>query len=120
MSALRQRLIEDLQVRGLLESTLVLAMGEFGRTPKVNSSAGRDHWPDCYTAVLAGGGVTGSAVYGASDRVGAYPAADPVTPGDLAATVLWRFGVDPTAEVQDQTGRPFKLSEDMPLHRLFA
>jgi hypothetical protein len=113
-------LLEDLQARGLLDSTLVVAMGEFGRTPKINKSAGRDHWPDCYTAVLAGGGVAGGAVYGASDRVGAYPAVDPVTPGDLAATVLWRFGIDPKAEVQDQTGRPFQLAEGRPLRRLFG
>ena len=61
-------LTEDLEVRGLLESTLVVAMGEFGRTPKINGAAGRPHWPDCYTVVLAGGGVRGGAVYGASDR----------------------------------------------------
>ena len=70
-------LIEDLGQRGLLDSTLVVAMGEFGRTPKINGIAGRDHWPDCYTALLAGGGVAGGAVYGASDRIGAYPADRP-------------------------------------------
>jgi hypothetical protein len=113
-------LIEDLEVRGLLETTLVVAMGEFGRTPKINPSGGRDHWPDCYTAVLAGGGVQGGAVYGASDRIGAYPASDPVTPGDLAATVLWRFGIDPATEVRDQTDRPVRLAEGQPLARLFA
>jgi uncharacterized protein (DUF1501 family) len=103
-----------------LDSTLVVTMGEFGRTPKVNGSGGRDHWPDCYTAVLAGGGVCGGAVYGASDRAGAYPAADPATPADVAATVFWRFGIDPAAEVRDQTGRPFRLAEGDPLTRLFA
>jgi hypothetical protein len=113
-------LLEDLQSRGLLESTLVVAMGEFGRTPKINRSAGRDHWPDCYTAVLAGSGVQGGAVHGASDRIGAYPAANPVTPGDLAATVFWRFGIDPAAEVHDQVGRPFKLAEGRPLAGLFG
>jgi hypothetical protein len=113
-------LVEDLEARGLLGSTLVVAMGEFGRTPKVNGSGGRDHWPDCYTAVLAGGGVRGGAVYGASDRIGAYPAADPATPADLAATVLWRFGIDPGAEVRDQTGRPFRLAEGRVLAPLFA
>jgi hypothetical protein len=113
-------LVEDLEARGLLETTLVLALGEFGRTPRINASAGRDHWPDCYTAVLAGGGVRGGAVYGASDRFGAYPARDPVTPADLAATVFWRFGIDPTREVYDQTGRPFRLSEGQPLAQLFA
>src|SRR5262249_6240515 len=95
-------LIEDLDARGLLASTLVLAVAEFGRTPKVNASAGRDHWPDCYSVVLAGAGVKGGAVYGASDKIGAYPALDPVTPGDLAATLFWRLGLDPTAELTDQ------------------
>jgi uncharacterized protein (DUF1501 family) len=95
-------------------------MGEFGRTPRVNKSGGRDHWPDCYTAVLAGGGVRGGAVYGASDKAGAYPALDPVTPGDLAATIFWRFGLDPAAEVRDQTGRPFLLAAGDPLHQLFG
>jgi hypothetical protein len=103
-------LIEDLDVRGLLDSTLVVAMGEFGRTPRINRDGGRDHWPDCYTVVLAGGGVTGGAAYGASDRIGAYPAADPVTPGDLAATIYWRFGLDPVAEIHDQAGRPHRLA----------
>jgi hypothetical protein len=113
-------LIEDLEARGLLDSTLVVAMGEFGRTPKVNGSAGRDHWPDCYTAVLVGGGVRGGAVYGSSDRIGAYPATDPVTPADLAATIFWRFGIDPATEVRDQTDRPFRLAEGEAVVRLFA
>ena len=70
-------------------------LGEFGRTPKINGQAGRDHWPDCYSVVLAGGGVTGGAMYGTSDKLGAYPDLNPVTPGDLAATIFWRFGLDP-------------------------
>jgi hypothetical protein len=113
-------LVEDLEARGLLDSTLVVALGEFGRTPRINRTAGRDHWPDCYTAVLAGGGVRGGAVYGASDKVGAYPAHDPVTPGDLAATIFWRFGIDPATEVRDQTDRPFRLAEGRPVVELFA
>lgn len=113
-------LVEDLEQRGLLETTLVVAMGEFGRTPKVNRSGGRDHWPDCYTAVLAGGGVRGGSVYGASDRIGAYPAADPARPGDIAATIFWRFGIDPDLEVRDQTDRPFKLADGQPLRKLFG
>jgi hypothetical protein len=112
-------LIEDLGARGLLDSTLVLGGGEFGRTPKVNGNAGRDHWPYCYSAVLAGGGVTGGAVYGSSDRIGGRPASDPATPADVAATIFWRFGIDPATEVRDQTGRPFRLSEGEPLARLF-
>jgi hypothetical protein len=113
-------LIEDLEARGLLESTLIVALGEFGRTPKINTTAGRDHWPDCYTAVLAGGGVRGGACWGASDRIGAFPAGDPVTPGDLAATIFWRFGIDPHLEIHDQTARPFRLADGEPLDRLFT
>ena len=103
-------LIEDLHDRGLLDSTLVITMGEFGRTPKVNKDGGRDHWPDCYSAVLAGGGVQGGRLHGASDRVGAYPTSDPVTPGDLAATLFSRFGVDPATVIVDRTGRSYRLS----------
>jgi hypothetical protein len=113
-------LVEDLDARGLLESTLVVATGEFGRTPRVNKQAGRDHWPDCYSLVLAGGGVRGGAVHGSSDKLGAYPASDPVTPGDLVATILWRFGLDPSAEIRDPTGRPFRVAEGRPLRELFA
>jgi uncharacterized protein (DUF1501 family) len=113
-------LIEDLHARGLLESTLVVALAEFGRTPQINKSAGRDHWPDCYSMVLAGGGVHGGQIYGASDRIGAYPALDPVTPGDLAATLFWRFGMGPRAEIRDLTGRPYSLAEGEPLHKLFG
>ena len=95
-------------------------MGEFGRTPKINPGGGRDHWPECFTAVLAGGGIQGGAVYGASDRIGAYPALDPVAPGDLTATVYSRFGLDPALEIRDQTNRPFRLSDGQPLHSLFV
>jgi hypothetical protein len=113
-------LIQDLDERGLLDSTLVVGLGEFGRTPKINGQGGRDHWPDCYSVLLAGGGVVGGAVYGASDLIGAYPAVDPVTPGDLAATIYWRFGIDPAAEIHDQTGRPHRLATGEPIKRLFA
>jgi photosystem II stability/assembly factor-like uncharacterized protein len=112
-------LIEDLNARGLLDSTLVVAIGEFGRTPKINPSAGRDHWPDCYSALLAGGGVQAGAVYGSTDRFGAYPAIDPVTPADLAATIFWRFGIDPATEIHDATRRPYPLAAGQPLRRLF-
>ena len=112
-------LIEDLDVRGLLDSTLVVAMGEFGRTPKINGDGGRDHWPDCYTVLMAGGGVIGGAIHGSSDRIGAYPATDPVTPGDLAATIYWRFGFDPATEIIDQSGRPHRLATGEPLRKLF-
>ncbi len=113
-------LIEDLDARGLLDSTLVVAMGEFGRTPKINESAGRDHWPDCYTVLLAGGGVQGGSVYGSSDKIGAYPATDPVTPGDLAATIFWRFGIDAATEIHDQGNRPHRLATGEPLEKLFG
>jgi uncharacterized protein (DUF1501 family) len=113
-------LVEDLEVRGLLDSTLVVALAEFGRTPKVNGKAGRDHWPDCYSIVMAGGGIRGGAVHGASDKIGAYPALDPVTPGDLAATIFWRFGLDPQAELRDRLSRPYRLAEGDPLVGLFA
>ncbi len=112
-------LIEDLDQRGLLESTLIVALGEFGRTPTINAQAGRDHWPHCYSVLLAGGGVQGGAIYGASDQHGAYPAADPVTPGDLAATIYWRFGIDHAAEIRDQLGRPHRLATGEPIRSLF-
>lgn len=113
-------LIEDLETRGLLESTLVIALGEFGRTPKINPNAGRDHWPFCFSAVLAGGGVRGGSLFGASDKLGAYPDVDAVTPGDLAATLFERFGLDPTAEIRDLTGRPYRLAEGQPIRALFT
>jgi hypothetical protein len=113
-------LIADLESRGLLESTLIVVLGEFGRTPTINGSGGRDHWPDCFSAMFAGGGAIGGAVHGSSDKLGAYPATDPTTPADLAATIYWRFGIDPAAEVHDQTGRPWPLSTGRPLERLFA
>jgi hypothetical protein len=113
-------LILDLEERGLLDSTLVIAMGEFGRSPKINTMAGRDHWPDCYSALLAGGGVKGGYIHGASDPWGAYPDRDPVTPGDLAATLFWAFGIDPTREMHDKTGRPFTLATGLPITSLFG
>lgn len=112
-------LIEDLDQRGQLDTTLVIAMGEFGRTPKVNTNAGRDHWPDCYCAVIAGGGVAQGATYGESDRHGAYPVADRVTPGDLAATIFWRFGINPQHEIYDPLGRPFPLADGQPIKAIF-
>ncbi len=113
-------LIEDLDQRGLLQSTLVVAMGEFGRTPKVNANAGRDHWPNCYHVLIAGGGVNAGSTYGSSDNIGAYPDSDPVTPADLAATIFWRFGVDHHQEIKDGFGRPFRLSDGKPIAELFC
>jgi hypothetical protein len=113
-------LIEDLDAHGLLETTLVVSLAEFGRTPRINSKAGRDHWPDCFSVVLAGGGVKGGFVFGSSDRIGAFPGTDPVTPGDFAATLYWWFGLDPATEIRDLTGRPYKLAEGEPLCHLFT
>jgi uncharacterized protein (DUF1501 family) len=87
-------LLEDLESRGLLDETLVVVAGEFGRTPKLNATAGRDHWPNCYTQLMAGGGVRGGQIYGESDRIGAYVKDKPVSPEDFHATVLHAFGVD--------------------------
>ncbi len=113
-------LIDDLSNRGLLQETLVIAMGEFGRSPKINANAGRDHWPHCYSIVLAGGGVQGGITVGSSDKLGAYPDTDPITPADLAATLLQRFGIDPTREMNDLTGRPYKLADGQPIRALFG
>lgn len=113
-------LIEDLASRGLLDSTLVVALGEFGRSPRVNAAAGRDHWPFCYTALVAGAGSRGGFVYGSSDKLGAYPDTDAVTPADLAATIFWRFGLDPASEIRDRTDRPYRLADGRPIHELFG
>ena len=104
-------LISDLADRGLLDSTLVISIGEFGRTPRINGNGGRDHWPDVFSALLAGGGAPGGTVIGASDKIAAYPARDPATPGDLAATLFSRFGIDPETELTDPTGRPHRLAD---------
>jgi hypothetical protein len=108
-------LLEDLSDRGLLDETLVLIVGEFGRTPRFNKDGGRDHWPKCFSVVLAGGGVRGGQVYGASDKVGAFPTANPVSPQDLIATLYHCVGLDPHAVIHDQQGRPYALVEGQPL-----
>lgn len=104
-------LVADLSGRGLLERTLVVNTGEFGRTPAINKDAGRDHWPNVYTTVLAGGGVRGGVVHGASDTKGAEPADAPVSPADLLATVYERLGIAPTTELRDRLDRPIQLSD---------
>ncbi|HUY36031.1 MAG TPA: DUF1501 domain-containing protein [Pirellulales bacterium] len=121
-------LLEDLAERGLLEETLVVAMGEFGRTPKLGQitsgagadAAGRDHWPHCYTVLLAGGGIRGGAVFGQSDRFAAYPARDPVTPEDIAATIYHALGVDPDTRIVDPLDRPQSVALGRPIHALFG
>jgi hypothetical protein len=119
-------LLEDMHQRRLLDETLIVAMGEFGRTPKVGqitSSAGadkggRDHWPHCYSALFSGGGMPAGAIYGASDKDAAYPARDPVTPQDIAATIYHTMGLDPTTEIRDPFDRPFVLSTGTPIKAL--
>jgi hypothetical protein len=113
-------LIEDLESRGLLETTLVVWVGEFGRAPKINKLAGRDHWPQCYTALLAGGGVKAGAIHGTSDKIGAYPAADAVRPDDLAATLYYLLGIDPHTEVADALNRPLPISRGNPITTILA
>jgi hypothetical protein len=103
-------LVEDLEDRGLLESTLVVVMGEMGRSPKVNTKAGRDHWPQCGFCLLAGGGVAAGGVYGASDRHAAYPVDNPVSPADIVATIYHQLGVDPHVTVNDPSGRPVPIA----------
>ncbi|MFO0876437.1 MAG: DUF1501 domain-containing protein [Gemmataceae bacterium] len=99
-------LIEDLDARGLLESTLVIAWGEFGRTPRVNNDAGRDHYPNVFSAALAGGPVQGGRVVGESDGQGAFPRANPKSPQDVLATLYRHLGVDTTVHYTHPTGRP--------------
>jgi hypothetical protein len=103
-------LLDDLAQRGLLESTIVVNTGEFGRTPLINKDAGRDHWPDVYTTLLAGGGLRPGLVHGASDRRGAQVARDAVAPADLLATLWHLQGIDPHAILHDRLGRPHALS----------
>jgi hypothetical protein len=112
--------LEDLDDRGLLESTLVIWMGEFGRTPKINANASRDHWPQCYTTLLAGGGVKRGFVYGASDKNGAYVAENPVRPDDLAATIFYLLGIDPHTEVFGVGERPLPIAEGNPVMGVMA
>ena len=102
-------LLQDLADRGLLKTTLVLVMGEFGRTPKINAEAGRDHWPQCFSVLAAGAGIPGGRIYGASDRIGAYPRDCRVTPPQLGATIFHALGIDPRAEVRTIDGRPTVL-----------
>lgn len=113
-------LVEDLSDRGMLEETLVVMMGEFGRTPRFNKDGGRDHWPQCYSLVVAGGGTRGGFIYGASDRIGAFPTADPVSPIDLLATICWQLGLDPHATIYDGQGRPHPVTTGHPIHGLLA
>lgn len=104
-------LVSDLADRGLLDETLVIAMGEFGRTPKVNTRGGRDHWPRVFSVVLAGGGVRGGQVIGASDRVGESPQNRPITPNDLAHSIYTLLGIAPDHRLQTPDGRPIAVNQ---------
>jgi len=102
-------LLEDLASRGMLDNTLVVAMGEFGRTPKINPAGGRDHWPQCWTMSMAGGGVKGGQVVGASDELGAYPKDRPVPAAAVAATMMYALGIDIDKELPGPQGRPMPV-----------
>ena len=103
-------LIEDLEARGLLDSTLVIVMGEMGRSPRVNAAAGRNHWPQCGFSLLTGGGVRAGMVHGATDKQAAYPVGKPVHPSDLVATVYHLLGIDPGLTIHDRIGRPYRIA----------
>lgn len=103
-------LIDDLHSLGLLESTLVVTMGEMGRTPRINAKAGRDHWPPCGFSLLAGGGIAAGKVHGESDKQAAYPKSHPVSPADLVATIYALLGINPHLTVPDQVGRPIPIA----------
>lgn len=112
-------LVTDLEECGLLDETLVVVAGEFGRTPKVTlTTAGREHWPQCFSVLLAGGGIRPGQVVGASDKIGAFPADSPVTPADLTATIYHCLGLDPHSETLDQFDRPWVLSKGQPISAL--
>jgi len=121
-------LIADLDARGLLQDTVVLAIGEFGRSPKMgvstsgnsNSAKGRDHWPYCYTALMAGAGIGRGAVYGKSDKTGSSPAENPVHPVELLATVYHAMGIDPHTMVNNHLGQPRELVQAEPVLKLFG
>ena len=105
-------LIRDLTERSMLDETLVVVMGEFGRTPKINSQGGRDHWPNVFSVVLAGGGVQGGQIIGSSDALGEFPKERPVTPSDLSATIYTLLGIDPSFELHTSDGRPVRVAPD--------
>jgi len=114
-------LLHDLDERGLLERTLVAVLGDFGRSPKINAAAGRDHWNSCYTIMLAGAGIRQGFVYGSSDRTGSVPAESPVSPGDVMATIYRLLGVQSTTQILDPLGRPHEVvPQGRVLHQIMA
>jgi hypothetical protein len=122
-------LLDDLKERGMLDETLIVWTGEMGRTPRVGQGVvggagagrdGRDHWPSCFTSVLAGGGIHGGIVHGSSDRFAAYPASSPTAPQDLAATIYHCLGIDPHLQLTDNLGRPLTICEGTPVLPILA
>jgi uncharacterized protein (DUF1501 family) len=121
-------LLDDLSERGLLEKTLVVLVGEFGRTPKLGGNVGtpsyvpdgRDHWSGAFFAVFAGAGVQGGQVIGSSDAIAAYPATRPYHPSDLGATIYQTLGIDPESEVRDRLNRPLRLNAGRVMEPLFT
>jgi len=113
-------LLEDLNDRGMLDDTLVVWCAEFGRTPKINGGGGRDHWGPVFSVALAGGGVKGGAVYGASDKLAAYPKDGRVTPQDLHATIYHCLGIPKTAEIHDGLGRPLPVTRGEPIQAILG
>jgi hypothetical protein len=111
-------LVADLVDRGLWKNTVVLWMGEFGRTPRINQNTGRDHWARCWSVVLGGGAIQGGHVYGATSKDGMDVASDPASLGDLFATVYKGLGIDPTTKIRDNLGRPLEIAEGKPLKGL--
>ncbi len=114
-------LLEDLFQRGMLDSTLVASLAEFGRTPKINPAGGRDHWPQCWTVTFAGGGVQGGRVVGKSDEIGAYPVERPVKPSEVVATIFHSLGLDVDTHLPGPQSRPFSLVDygTQPIRELF-
>ena len=108
-------LLDDFKKRGLLDDTLIVWNSEFGRTPRVNKKAGRDHWGKCNTLWMAGAGVPGGQLYGKSDKTAAEPVENPVSPSEIAATIYHLLGLDPARQIRDQLQRPFPLAEAKPL-----
>ncbi len=113
-------LLDDLEQRGLLDETLVVVIGEFGRTPRINTLGGRDHWGHVFSFALAGAGIAGGQVLGASDRNGGHPATDPIRPHDLTATIFHLLGIDPQGVFYDKSNRPHFLTRGEPLARLLG
>jgi uncharacterized protein (DUF1501 family) len=113
-------LLQDLDERGLLQDTMVIMLGEFGRTPKINADGGRDHWGPCFTGLFAGAGVQGGKVIGRSDEIGAYPDSAAFSPDDLGATVYSALGIDPHSVVRDRLNRPVHLNQGAVIAPLYS